>query len=189
MAQEKPKQKTNLVIAAASIAAFAHHDQKRKVDNTPYIFHPMAVAQKLACAGVSEETVIAAALVHDVLEDTEYSEEKLQEELGEEVVKIVKTLSSNNSLGWDEKKKKYAQNVKKGSNSVKMVALADRIIDIENILEAYKKQGAAVWSRFNAPRAKKIRFEEKMLKIFKETLDDPLVADYEILIEKEKSLE
>ena len=189
MEQEKPKQKANLVMTAASIAAFAHRDQKRKVDGTPYIFHPMAVAQKLACAGVSNEDIIAAALVHDVLEDTDYPEEKLREELGGEVVDIVKALTADNALSWLEKKKKYAQSVKNGSAAVQMVALADKITNLENLLEAYKKQGKAVWGRFNASREQKIRFEEEMLAIFKETLNDPMVPDYEKLIEKEKTLE
>ncbi|HOX30072.1 MAG TPA: HD domain-containing protein [Candidatus Paceibacterota bacterium] len=183
------KQKANLVMTAASIAAFAHNDQKRKVDNTPYIFHPMAVAQKLACAGISDEAIIAAALVHDVLEDTDYSEDKLREELGDDAIDIVKTLTADNTLPWPEKKKKYAQNVKNGSAAVKMVALADKITNLENLLEAHKKQGKAVWDRFNAPREQKIRFEEEMLAIFKEALNDPLVADYEILIAKVKALE
>ncbi|MCX6758476.1 MAG: HD domain-containing protein [Candidatus Nealsonbacteria bacterium] len=188
MANEKQKQKTNLVMVAASIAAFAHRDQKRKLDGTPYIFHPMAVAQKLACAGISDETTIAAALVHDVFEDTDYSEEKLREELGEEVVGIVKTLTSDNGLPWAEKKKNYAKNIRNGSLGVKLVAIADRIVNIENLLDAYKKQGTAVWPRFNAPREQKINFEEEMLAIFKETLNDPIVEDYENLIGKEKAL-
>jgi guanosine-3',5'-bis(diphosphate) 3'-pyrophosphohydrolase len=61
----------NLVEKALRIAVLYHKDQKRKVDNLPYIVHPVMVALKLAKYGF-DDVVIAAALVHDILEDTDF---------------------------------------------------------------------------------------------------------------------
>ena len=186
--EEQPKQRTNLVRTAASIAAFAHRDQKRKVEGTPYIFHPMAVAQKLVSAGVSNEITIAAALVHDVLENTDYSEEKLRRELGDEAVAAVRALTSDRTLSWREKKERYIEQIRNGDDRVKMISLADKIHNAESLLDSHKKQGEAVWGKFNAGREDKIWFENEMLKIFKESLNDPLVEEYAGLIEKIKTL-
>ena len=94
----------NLIEKATRIALSAHKDQFRKGDNLPFIIHPFMVALKLAKRNFSNE-VIAAALTHDVLEDTDYPEDKLREELGEEVFRIVKAVSHDDSLEWEERKK------------------------------------------------------------------------------------
>ena len=93
----------SLVDKAITIASIAHLDQTRKADGTPYISHPMRVAMTLARHGFSEET-IAAACVHDVLEDTDYLPEQLQSELGAHVVKIVQAVTNDDTLKWEDKK-------------------------------------------------------------------------------------
>jgi len=67
---------------ALKIAAVAHKDQVRKHDSSPYIVHPVMVAHILSSYGFSEE-VVAAGLVHDVLEDSEMTEDSLRKELGD----------------------------------------------------------------------------------------------------------
>ena len=93
----------NLVEKALCIAIIAHRDQKRKNDGSPYAMHPLMVALKLARHEFSD-TVIAAALVHDVLEDTNFSKDEMQRQLGDEVLVIVTALSENKSLSWKERK-------------------------------------------------------------------------------------
>ena len=85
-----------LVDKARAIAEEAHQNQVRKTDGTPYIHHPLAVAEILKENNFPEE-VVAAGLVHDVLEDTDISESKLREELGDEVVDIVLSVSEEKS--------------------------------------------------------------------------------------------
>src|SRR3989344_1007289 len=93
--------KISLIEKAARIALEAHSRQKRKDDGSPYIIHPFMVALKLVKNGFSDETV-AAALVHDVLEDTKVSEETLQKELGNSVLNIIKVVTEDKSLPWEE---------------------------------------------------------------------------------------
>ena len=69
--------KANILEKAARIAVLAHGGKTRKGDGLPYIIHPVMVALKMAKQSFSD-TVVASALVHDVLEDTKYPEEKLR---------------------------------------------------------------------------------------------------------------
>jgi len=73
-----------LIERAARLAAQAHTGQTRKGNNSPYITHPFMVALKLIKYDFGD-VVIAAALAHDVLEDTAVTEEELGKELGEKV--------------------------------------------------------------------------------------------------------
>lgn len=105
--KNKDKTDPDILEKAIRIAAVAHKAQIRKGDGLPYIIHPVAVAMRLARQGFPD-AVVAAALVHDVLEDTDYPEAKMREEVGEEVVAIVKAVTNDGALPWDEKKMKYA---------------------------------------------------------------------------------
>lgn len=176
----------NIIEKAARIAIEAHKDQIRKGDGLPYIIHPFMVALKLAKYNFSD-TVIAAALVHDVLEDTDYPDTKLGTELGEEVLEIVQSVTNDDSLPWEEKKKKYIESVRNSSEGAKAVALADKIHNVESLLEAYDKQGSKIWDKFNRGKEQKLWFESEVLNMLKETWHHPLIEKYENLLEQEKN--
>jgi (p)ppGpp synthase/HD superfamily hydrolase len=180
--------KPSVTEKSARIAAIAHKEQIRKSGDSPYIVHPFMVALKLVKYNFPE-TVIAAALLHDVLEDTDYPEDKLREEVGNEVVDIVKSVTNDESLPWEEKKIKYVESVRAGSPEAKVVAVADKIHNLESLLSAHAEQGPDVWKKFNRGKDKKVWYESEVLKMAKETLDHPLVDEYEILIEKVKKLD
>jgi guanosine-3',5'-bis(diphosphate) 3'-pyrophosphohydrolase len=178
----------NLIEAAARIAVGAHKDQVRKAGKMPYIIHPFMVALKLQKYNF-DDTVIAAALTHDVLEDTDYPEEKLKSELGSEVLEMVKAVTNDDTLVWEDKKMKYIESVRKGPVGAKAVAVADKIHNLESLLAEHKEQGSEVWKIFNRGKDKKVWFETEMLKMIKETWSHPLIEEYELLIEKEKKLD
>ncbi len=175
--------KENLIEKAVTVAIEAHWYQKRKGDDLPYIIHPLMVALKLIRHNFPDK-VIAAALTHDVLEDTDYPEARLREELGDDVLNIVKTVTNDQSLPWEEKKKKYVASVRKGSEAAKAVAVADKIHNLESLLLAYEEQGPALWKRFNRGKDKKIWFEKAVLQMLKDTWRHPLIEEYERLLTK-----
>jgi len=177
----------NLVEKALRIALLAHKNQVRKGDGTPYIVHPIMVALKLAKYSFPDE-VVAAALVHDVLEDTDFSQGKLEEELGKEVLDIVLSVTNDASLSWEEKKKKYVETVRNGSDGAKAVSLADKIHNLESLLLAYKEQGPSLWSKFHRGKEQMIWFESEVLKMLKETWRHPMIDEYERLLAQEKEL-
>lgn len=172
----------NKIKKALKIAIEAHKDQTRKADGSPYIVHPLMVAFKLQKYNFSEE-IIAAALTHDVLEDTDYPEKKLKEKLGDEVLEIIKAVTNDDSLPWEEKKKQYIETVRKGPEGARAVCIADKIHNLESLLEAYKEQGPEIWKKFNRGKEKKVWFETEVLKMLKETWQHPLIDEYEKLLE------
>lgn len=180
--------KENIIEKATQIAVEAHKNQTRKADGSPYIVHPIMVALKLQKHNFEDE-IIAAALTHDVLEDTDYPEDKLKEELGGGVYNIVKAVSNDDSLPWEEKKKLYIETVRNGNEGAKAVCVADKIHNLECLFAAYKEQGKEIWKKFNRGKDKKIWFETEVLKMLKETWKHPLIDEYEKLIKKEEKLD
>lgn len=177
----------NIIEKAVRVSVAAHKDQTRKGDDLPYIIHPFMVAIKLAKYNFPD-TVIAAALTHDVLEDTEYPEDKLKSELGAEVLEIIKSVTHDDSLPWEEKKKKYVETVRAGSVGAKAVSVADKIHNLESLLLAYSEQGPELWKKFNRDKEQKMWFESEVLKMLKATWRHPLIREYEKLLEQMRKL-
>lgn len=183
-----PDSAITLLEKAARIAVLAHSGQTRKADALPYIIHPLMVALKLAKYNFPD-TVIAAALAHDILEDTSFPEEKLREELGDEVTELVKAVTADDSLPWEERKSEYVETLRGAPEGAKAVAAADKIHNLESLMIAYAGQGPELWKKFSRGRERKLWFEEKVLRMLKETWRHPLIAEYERLLEKERNLE
>jgi guanosine-3',5'-bis(diphosphate) 3'-pyrophosphohydrolase len=124
-----------LILNAASFAATRHRDQRRKdIDASPYINHPLALADILAReGGITDGRVIAAALLHDTVEDTETTIEELVERFGKRVAGIVAEVSDDKALPKEERKR--LQIVKSGSKSheARLVKLADKIANLRDI--------------------------------------------------------
>lgn len=171
----------SLTEKAARIAAIAHKKQLRKGEDIPYIVHPLMLALLLT-AYKFPEPVIAAALVHDVLEDTDFPEAQLRKELGEEVMTILASVTNDDSLPWEEKKKKYIETVRAGGDGAKAVATADKIHNAQSLLAGAARQGPDIWKNFNAGREKKLWFENAMLSMLQETWQHPLVDEYAALV-------
>ena len=178
----------DLIEKALRIMLSAHGQQKRKADDSLYVIHPLMVAKKLARFGFGDE-VIVAAMVHDVLEDTDYSEKKLRQELGDKVVDIIMPLTENKSLEWEERKKKYIEAVRNAGPETKAVSIADKIHNLGSIIATHKEMGANIWTKFNRGKEQKMWFEWEMLKMFQATWESPMIAEYEKLLKEVKKLD
>ncbi len=178
----------NLIEKAVKIAVIAHKKQVRKTDNSPYVVHPISVAFKLMQNKFSDK-IVAAALVHDVLEDTDFSVEKLEKELGKDVLSIVEGVSEKKGLSWEERKKEYIKSVRNGSEDIKAVSIADKIHNAKSLIAFHKKYGAKTWDKFSRKKEVKLWFENEMLKMFQEAWDHPLIKEYEILVKKMNKLD
>lgn len=171
----------DIIEKATQVAVNAHAGQVRKSDGTPYIAHPLTVARMLDKAGFDEVTV-AAAILHDVLEDTSLSREELQNVMGDEILHIVEKLSEDTSLKWEERKQRYIDTVKHAEESVKAVSVGDKIHNLRSLIDAYKTQGPSIWKKFNRGKDTKLWFEMSLLEALRETWDHPLLDTYESLI-------
>jgi (p)ppGpp synthase/HD superfamily hydrolase len=170
-----------LIEAAARIAMAAHSTQTRKDDGSPYIIHPQMVALKLGRHGF-DDTTIAAALTHDVLEDTNVSRDELEELLGTDVVSYVLQLTEDTSLPWKERKQRYIESIRRASPNVKAISACDKIHNLESLLLGQAAYGERVWSFFNKGRDEKTWFEHAMLDALRETWQHPLIDEYAVLV-------
>ena len=173
----------NIIEKAMRVAAKGHEGQMRKEEAIPYLSHPASVAIKLAKHGFPD-IVIAAALVHDVLEDTGMTREEFRTKLGEEVLVIVEQLSEDKSLPWEDRKMRYIETIGKADETVKAVSIGDKIHNAESMLIAYGIQKDELWKLFTRGKEKQLWFMREMLTMFERTWKHPLVDEYRMLVER-----
>ena len=160
-------------VEIALMMALRHHKgQIRKADGNQYIIHILEISKLLYDNGGmnKDRELIAASLCHDLLEDTKCPESEIEEWCGKEVLRIVKAVTNDDSLSWEEKKLKYIRDVKAGGEKAMMVCLADKIVNLRSLLDAHKDQGDEVWKHFNRGREDKLWFENAVLAMLKENL-------------------
>ena len=159
---------SELVESALRVAACAHRKQRRKASDIPYIVHPMAVAMLLQQAGVTDPEVLAAAMLHDTVEDTDVTAEQLAQEFPVRVCEIVADLTERKhnpdgtSRTWEVRKQEHIDHVKDMSADSCAVLLADKLHNLSAILFD-QKNDPDVWDRFSRPREKVIAYHEAIL--------------------------
>jgi len=124
------------ILKALDFAAHRHRNQRRKdEEKTPYINHPITVAKTLAQeGGVTDPTVLIAAIIHDTIEDTGTTAEEVEEHFGGEVRAIVEEVSDDKSLDWMERKQLQIRHASSISTPAKMIKVADKICNIGDII-------------------------------------------------------
>ena len=125
-----------LLLKAIKFAAEKHRYQKRKdKGKTPYINHPINVANMLAVEGEEKDiNLLIAALLHDTLEDTKTKPEEIEKEFGPEVLSIIKEVTDNKKYPSPVRKKLQVKNAHKISESAKKIKIADKICNIRDII-------------------------------------------------------
>jgi guanosine-3',5'-bis(diphosphate) 3'-pyrophosphohydrolase len=120
------------ILAALKFAAHKHRRQRRKdSEATPYINHPIAVAELLSRVGaITDLPTLQAAILHDTIEDTETSPEELEENFGQKVRLIVQELTDNKSLPKQERKRLQVEHAPNLSAHAKLIKLADKICNV-----------------------------------------------------------
>ena len=123
------------LVKAAHFAAVKHKTQRRKdSERTPYINHPLALANVLAIeCGIDDIEVLCGALLHDTIEDTDTSREELLEAFGEQIAKIVFELTDDKSLPWQARKEAQISNASLISEKAQLVRLADKICNLRDV--------------------------------------------------------
>ena len=118
---------SRLELKAKSFATKCHEGQFRKDGITPYISHPATVVGLLKRMGVSNENILAAAWLHDVVEDCGVKIEKLNKEFNPEVSRIVSQLTRDCS------QEEYLNRIKNADYSVKVIKIADVVHNCSNL--------------------------------------------------------
>ena len=125
------------LMRAASYAAQKHRSHRRKgADADPYINHPLQVAAFLAeVGGITDVDILTAALLHDVVEDTDTTPEEIEELFGSRVRGFVMELTDDKSLSKAERKSKQVEHAPYLSNEAKQIKIADKYSNISDIVE------------------------------------------------------
>ena len=124
------------LLKATWFAAEKHSEQRRKnTAATPYINHPIEVAEFLQrVGGVSDESILIAALLHDTIEDTDTTESEIRDAFGETVLKLVLECTDDKRLEKAERKRLQIVNAPKKSPGAKQIKLADKTCNLLSIL-------------------------------------------------------
>jgi guanosine-3',5'-bis(diphosphate) 3'-pyrophosphohydrolase len=123
-----------LVLQAAAFAAEKHRNQRRKDEEaSPYINHPIQLAYILVQADVEDPVVLAAALLHDTIEDTNTTLDELEIVFGYEITNIVAECSDDKRLTKLERKQAQVDHAAHISHKAKLVKLADKIANVSDM--------------------------------------------------------
>jgi guanosine-3',5'-bis(diphosphate) 3'-pyrophosphohydrolase len=129
------KESVGLILDALAFAAHKHRDQRRKnLEASPYINHPIGLAAILWNeGGVESSEVIAAALLHDTIEDTDTTPAELRKRFGAKIAGIVEEVSDDKSLEKGERKLRQVAHAPTISREAKLVKLADKICNLRDM--------------------------------------------------------
>ena len=144
-----------LVSEAIVFAAKAHDGMRRKKSEAPYILHPMEAAVIVGTM-TDDQHLIAAAALHDVVEDTGVTIEEIEEKFGKRVRELVQAETEDKreelppSATWRIRKEESLEELKNAEDiAVLMVWLGDKLANMRAIYRDFKVEGNAMWQRFN----------------------------------------
>ena len=146
---------TAILDRAIIFAVRAHTGTERRGKGYPYIVHPMEAVEIVATMTADQELLAAAAL-HDTLEDTNITLDLLRDEFGDRVASLVADESDKKYEGvsesdsWHARKQAAIDRLARASHDAKIVALGDKLSNMRAIARDYAEQGDALWSLFHA---------------------------------------
>ena len=146
--------KDDLWERAIEFATRAHSGAIRKGTNIPYVVHPIE-ASVIVRSLTEDLEVVAAAVLHDVIEDTSYTYEDLEGRFGKRVADLVAMESENKrpemkaSESWQVRKEEFLEHLQSAPREAKMIALGDKLSNIRSTVYTYSQIGEDCWKRFN----------------------------------------
>lgn len=155
--KDEVKGVTKMIDKAILFATNAHKGMVRKGSAMPYIMHPLEAAV-IVSQLTNDPELIAAALLHDTVEDCEaISIEDIRMAFGERVAALVGAESEDKTKTWEERKSHTIVFLKnQATEEVKIVALGDKLSNMRSLVRDYKSQGDKLWERFNMKDKAKI---------------------------------
>ena len=146
---------TQLLDRAIVFAVRAHAGTERRGKGFPYIVHPME-AVEIVSTMTPDQELLAAAALHDTVEDTDVTVEEIRREFGDRIASIVASESDTFEEGvseeesWHSRKRAAIERLSKASRDSKIVALGDKLSNMRAIARDYAVQGDAFWNIFHA---------------------------------------
>jgi len=145
---------TDLLDKAIIFAVNAHHNTERRGKRFPYIVHPLEAVAIVATI-TNDQQLLAAAALHDTIEDTSVTAEDIRQQFGERIAHIVAQETDNiipnlsEEQSWHQRKQAAITRLTNASLETKIVALADKLSNIRAIARDYDAQGDQLWQLFH----------------------------------------
>ena len=145
---------TRLIDRAIRYATEAHEGVNRKGSTLPYILHPLE-AMTIVGTMTSDQELMAAALLHDVVEDAGITIEDISREFGPRVAELVEAETDIEVPGmshvesWQQRKQATIDRLATASRDTQMVALGDKLSNMRAMARNQREQGDRLWQRFN----------------------------------------
>ena len=144
-----------LVSEAIAFAVKVHDGMRRKKSDVPYILHPLEAAV-IVSTMTDDQNVIAGAILHDVVEDTDITIDEIEEKFGKRVRELVESETENKRPGipasetWRVRKEESLEVLENTDDiGVLMVWLGDKLANIRAIYRELQQEGNAMWNKFN----------------------------------------
>ena len=167
-----------MIREAAEFAEKAHRGAVRKGSDIPYITHPLETAVITSMMSDDDE-LIAAALLHDTMEDAGVSYEELKKHFGSHVADLVAEESEDKSKTWMERKSRTIEHLRSAGREIKILTLADKLSNIRSTARDYLLEGENIWERFNVKEKDKLAwYYNPMVDLLKELGDYPEYQEY-----------
>lgn len=175
---------------AICTAGLLHRNQYRKGAEVKifYISHPLSVAEILA-KHTDDENILCAGILHDTLEDTEYTKQNMIDDFGEadydeEVFNIVNAVTEQDKrLPWAVRKQQALEHIPLMGKDSRLVKSADVLHNLRAQLSDYEKEGDAIFARFNAPKEAQLeRYIKLVGALMASPEDNPLITDLDAAV-------
>ena len=145
---------TAILDRAIMFAVKAHTGTERRGKGYPYIIHPMEAVEIVATMTKDQE-LLAAAILHDTVEDTNVTVDQIRDEFGDRVADLVASESDEMPVGvseedsWHARKQAAIDRLSKASREAKIVAMGDKLSNMRAIARDYAEQGDQLWNLFH----------------------------------------
>jgi (p)ppGpp synthase/HD superfamily hydrolase len=170
---EAAAERSPLVSEAFELARTAHAGQIRNGSGgRPYIEHPLAVGEQLAAHGYSD-TILAAALLHDVVEESDTGVEQIRERFGDQVADLVAALTDAEEIeSYTRRKQVHRADVEAAGRDALAIYAADKLANIRALRRVYGVQGEAVGEELKAPLDVKVEVWEADVELLRSVYAD-----------------
>lgn len=145
---------TDLLDRAIVFAVKAHHNTERRGKGFPYIVHPMETVEIVSTI-TSDQELLAAAALHDTIEDTDVTVENIRREFGDRIADLVHAESDRFTEGvseedsWHERKQAAIERLAAAPHDAKIVAMGDKLSNMRAIWRDYQSKGDELWKIFH----------------------------------------
>ncbi|MHA2203447.1 MAG: HD domain-containing protein [Candidatus Hodarchaeales archaeon] len=154
------QKKRSITVQAFEFAFLHHAGSTRKGTQIPYIVHTMDVAAILLKNCASED-MIAAGLLHDVIEEEKVKLQELENRFGRKIAQLVSFATEPEELRkgesrktWEKRKQHTLNHLETATQEEKLFSCADKLANIRDMIINHKQLGNKLWERFNAPYEK-----------------------------------